>query len=75
MGELFNCKGCPKNGTSPYTGYPECYGIRCEMVIRADERTKTIDDVITLARAEIDFVNQAEQARFVEFMEALKEQK
>ena len=42
--------------------------------IRADERTKTIEEVIALARAEIDFISQAEQKRFVEFMKALKEQ-
>ena len=44
-----------------------------DLEIRTDERAKTIDEVIALARAEIDFVSQAEQKRFVEFMKALKE--
>ena len=39
--------------------------------IRAD----AIDECIALARAEIDFESQAEQKRFVDFMEQLKEQK
>lgn len=38
-------------------------------------RTDAIDECISLARAEIDFESQAEQKRFVEFMEQLKEQK
>ena len=38
-------------------------------------RADAIDDVIKLARAEIDFESQAEQIRFVEFMESLKEEK
>lgn len=38
-------------------------------------RVDAIDEVIKIARAEIDFENQAEQKRFVEFMEQLKEQK
>lgn len=38
-------------------------------------KTDAIDEVIKIARAEIDFQNQAEQKRFVEFMESLKEQK
>lgn len=35
-------------------------------------RAEAIDEVIALARAEIDFEGQAEQKRFVEFMEQLK---
>lgn len=38
-------------------------------------KADAIDDVIKLARAEIDFESQAEQKRFVEFMESLKEKK
>ena len=38
-------------------------------------REETIDEVIKIARAEIDFENQEEQKRFVEFMKSLKEQK
>ena len=38
-------------------------------------RADAIDEVIKIARAEIDFENQAEQKRFVEFMKSLKEQK
>lgn len=41
-----------------------------ERQIRAD----AIDEVIEIARAEIDFESQAEKKRFVEFMEQLKEQ-
>lgn len=41
----------------------------------AQVRAEIIDEVITLARAEIDFESQAEQKRFVEFMEHLREQK
>lgn len=37
-------------------------------------RADAIDEVILLARAEIDFESQAEQKRFVEFMEQMKEQ-
>lgn len=37
-------------------------------------RADAIDECIALARAEIDFESQAEQKRFVEFMEQLKEQ-
>lgn len=36
---------------------------------------ETIDEVIALARAEIDFESQAEQKRFADFMNQLKEQK
>lgn len=42
---------------------------------KADGKSKTIDEVIALARAEIDFESQEEQQRFVEFMEQLKEKK
>lgn len=35
-------------------------------------KADTIDEVIRLARAEIDFESQAEQKRFVDFMEQLK---
>mgnify|MGYP003326848169 CR=1 FL=1 len=38
-------------------------------------KADAIEEVISLARAEIDFESQAEQKRFVEFMEQLKEQK
>lgn len=38
-------------------------------------RADAFDEVIRLARTEIDFESQAEQKRFVEFMEQLKEQK
>ena len=41
----------------------------------ADAKAEVIEEVIRLARAEIDFESQAEQKRFVEFMEQLKEQK
>ena len=37
-------------------------------------RKDAIDECIALARAEIDFESQAEQKRFVDFMEQLKEQ-
>ena len=36
-------------------------------------KSDVIDECIVLARAEIDFESQAEQKRFVEFMEQLKE--
>lgn len=38
-------------------------------------RADAVDEVIGLARTEIDFESQAEQKRFVEFMEQLKSQK
>lgn len=41
----------------------------------AEVRAKAIEEVISLARVEIDFESQAEQKRFIEFMRALKEQK
>lgn len=40
----------------------------------AKGRIDAISECIALARAEIDFESQAEQKRFVEFMEGLKEQ-
>lgn len=46
-----------------------------EARIRVNERKKVLDEVIEIARAEIDFENQAEQIRFVEFMEEMKKEK
>lgn len=45
-----------------------------EARIRVNERKKVLDEVIKIAREEIDFENQAEQIRFVEFMEEMKEE-
>ena len=60
-------KGLMNNGMT--TSEEEYYFNKGYVKGRAD----AIDECISLARAEIDFESQAEQKRFVEFMEQLKE--
>lgn len=51
------------------------YGCECDNCMYELGRADAIDECIALARAEIDFESQAEQKRFVDFMEQLKEKK
>lgn len=76
-------KQCVRYGTNKYSEYyKEHYLVRklldsidCNLEKHdAKVRADAIDEVIALARAEIDFESQAEQKRFVEFMEQIKEQ-